>query len=167
MGIQWADESYKVKEETKWNRPKSQGGRNCDGFEPYPRMLYKAQENPLSHKYEVVMARDVISLDKTTVILDAAQFNQSCQLTVNDEREYQNAKADGWRDTPKLAMEYYEGREQELAVAAAVRAYEDRNMGSAAKAESAEFESRTPEHVAEIPVKKRRGRPPKVHPPAA
>lgn len=150
MPVEWSSESFKVKEETKWNRPKRDGGMNADGFERFPQMLYKAQQNPLSGKYEVCLRQDVISADKTVVILNAEQFNTSCQLIVGNEREYDRARSDGWRDSQAEAMAYHESLEQDIARAAAERAYADRNMGEKAKAEAAAAESKTAKHLPEI-----------------
>jgi hypothetical protein len=158
MPVEWSDESSYKKEMKRWDRKKREGGMNADGFEPFPRMLYKAQRHPLSNKYEVAVDRDVISADKTLVIFDHEQFNTSCQLIVNDQREYDQAKAEGWRDSQKEAMAYREGLEQDMARAAAERNWEDRNMSEAAKAESAAYESTTAEHVGEIPEARNRKR---------
>jgi hypothetical protein len=167
----WSEESGMMKTIRKWNRPKREFilkpdgtreyGMNANGFEPFPKMLYKAQIQPISNKYEVCLARDVISADKTVVILSAEQFNTSCQMNVNDEDELSRAKADGWRDTPKEALEYADGTEQQKAVAAAVRNFEDRNMSEKAQAEIRKIEQTTgSEHVPEIPEQRRRGRKP-------
>ena len=152
----WSEDSFKRKEEKKWDTPKREGGMRCDGYEPYPRMLYRAMENPISGKTEVNLTKDVLSGDRTVVLLSAEQFNASCQTIVNDEREYQRAKADGWRDSPKEAIEYHNGTETEKLVASAVRAHEDRNMSEAAKAEAAKYEAATPDHVPEIPESRKR-----------
>ena len=162
MAIYWSEESYFRKEMSKWDRPKRDGGMNRDGHEEYPKMLYKAQFNPLSGRNEIALVRDVLSPDKTVVVLDAEQFNATCHLVVNDESEEKRAKEDGWRLSQKEAMDYVEGREQEKAVAAAVRAYEDKNMSEKAQAEAKAFEESTAEHVAEIPAKRKRGRPRKL-----
>jgi hypothetical protein len=152
----WSEDSFHVKERKKWDTPKSIGGMKCNGYEPYPKMLYKAQQNPLSGKFEVGATRDVLSTDRTVVIFNAEQFSTSCQLIVNDEREEARAKAEGWRNSPKAALDYHEGKETESLVAAAVRAHEDRNMSDAAKAEAAAVEAATDGQVAEIPTADKR-----------
>lgn len=153
---QWSEDSFKRKEERKWNTPKSQGGMRCDGYEEFPRMLYKARENPLSGKFDVLLTRDIVSADRTTVLLSAEQFNAACQQTVNDQIEYNRAHADGWRDSPREAMEYHEGVETQNMVNAAVRAHDDRNMSDKAKAEAAKVEASTPGQVPEIPTADKR-----------
>lgn len=153
MPIEWSKESFHEKELTKWDRPKRQGGMNRDGFERFPQMLYKAQLQPLSGKYEVAMQRDVISADKTVVILDAEQFNASCQLIVNSDREYERARADGWRDSQAEAMQFHEKLQDDVAQAAAFRASEDGRMTAKAQAEAKAAEEATDKHVAEVPRK--------------
>jgi hypothetical protein len=153
MPVEWSDESFYKKEMARWDRKKSQGGMNADGFERFPQMLYKAQLQPLSNKYEVCLPRDIISADKTVVILSAEQFNASCQLIVNDEREYERARAEGWRDSQNEAMAYHEALQQDIARAAAERNYADRNMSEKAKAEAQKVEDSTAAQVPVIPEK--------------
>lgn len=152
---QWSEDSFYRKEQRKWDTPKRAGGMNANGFEEYPRMLYKAQFNPISGKNEALLQRDVISADKTTVILSAEQFNTSCQVVVQNAEERDRAREDGWRDSPAEAMAFHNETLDNVAREAAERAYRDRNMGEKAKAEAAEVEASTHEQVAEIPVAKR------------
>lgn len=156
MAIEWSEESQFKKEMRKWNTPKRDGGMNCNGFEKYPQMLYKAQKNPLSGKMEVAIAADVVSLDGTIVILSAEQFNASCQLLVNSDGELDKAKDGGWRESQAEAMAFLEALDLAVATAAAERNYSDRNLSEKAKAEATEIESKLPGHVAEIPRTKRR-----------
>lgn len=156
-GIEWSDQSNFAKEMRKWDTPKSQGGYKCDGFEPYPKMLYRAQLHTLSNTMRVMTDRDILSPDNTVVILSKESFDASCQMIVHDEHEHEKAKANGWRDTPQAARDYQDGAETEKAVAAAVRAHEDRNMSDRAKAEIKVVEEHSgTEHVAEMPEKPRR-----------
>lgn len=127
---------------------------NANGFEPYPRMVYKAMLQPLSGKYEVAMQRDVISPDKTVVLLSAEQFNSSCQLTVNNEQEYNDARAEGWRDSQAEAMQFHEKLLDDVAQAAAFRASEDSKMSAKAQAEAKAAEEATDQHVAEVPAQR-------------
>ena len=75
----------------------------------------------------------------------------------------------GYRKGQVAAIEYVKSLEQMVAVAAAERAYQDRNMSEKAKAEVEKVEASTIQHVAvipETPIKRKRGRPPKVAVPA-
>ena len=121
-------------------------------YRPYPKMLYRAQV--------VGRVRERERADE-----QARRFTEECQRVVKDEREYQAALENGYRETPAEAVEYLEARQRAQGQAAAERNYADRNMSEAAKAEAAEavqeaFSERG-EHLAAVPEKKRRGRPPK------
>jgi hypothetical protein len=107
-------------------------------FEQFPQMLYMGRERP----------DGVIELDARTKI-------------VSNANELQAALEGGWRERPDEAIELVKAKLRRQSDAAAHRAYEDRNMSDAAKAEIAAAEAATPEQLAEVPVKKRRGRPPK------
>jgi hypothetical protein len=156
MGAEWSDDSFYKKEINRWNAPKREGGMNRNGFERFPMMLYHTQEHPISHRHEVAIAEDVISLDKTRVILDAQAFNSSCQMTVNNEEELERAKRDGWCESQAEAVAWREQWVARLATEAAHRNYDDRNMSDKAKAEAEKAELAIPGHVAEIPERPRR-----------
>lgn len=152
----WSEDSLHTKERKKWDTPKRLGGMRCDGYEAYPRMLYRAQPNPLSGVYEVGATRDVLSKDKTVVIFNAEEFSRTCQHIVNNESEHARAREQGWRDTPQEAIAYHNGSETEALVEAAKRAYADRNMGEKAKAEADAYEASTDKQVPEIPEGRKR-----------
>lgn len=152
-----------AKELRKWNLPKSQGGYNTDGGERYPMMLYKAKKE--NGKNQAAMAeppREMFPNDELwrRATEMAFQFNQRAQRIVKDEQEYEVARRDGWRDSIHDAVAFLNGLDDDVAKAAAHRAYEDRNMSDAAKREIREAEAAAEmNHVAEVPEKKRRGRP--------
>jgi hypothetical protein len=152
-GVQYGAESGYAKELAKHQKPYK--------FEKYPQMLFMAQVNPLTNRHEVVIARNVISADKTVVILDAEQFNASCQTIVNNEAEYENAIASGWRESPKAALDHQESLHNAIAEAAAFRAAEDAKMSQKAQAEAKRADESTYKHVAEVKEQPRRrgGRP--------
>ncbi len=79
----------------------------------------------------------------------------------NPEEEEQ-AKRDGWRNSPQEAIDFLNGLDDDIAKAAAHRAYEDRNMSEKARREIVEAEAAADgAHVPEI-VEKKRGRPRKA-----
>lgn len=142
----------------KWNTPKNQGGHRPDKFEPFPRMLYRANKVPGAGHYSTGEANDLLfNRDQGAM----AAFNQRCQLVVQDERELQRARESGWRESPKEAIEFAEGRDKDIADEAARRHFADRNMSEAAKAEAKAADDGTAEHVPEVP-QKRRGRKPRA-----
>ncbi len=67
-------------------------GMGAVGFEPYPRMLYKAQKNA----YGKVLCRDVMPLPEAypdersyaAACLGVEAFNRRCEFTVHTEDEY-------------------------------------------------------------------------------
>ena len=146
MPILITPESELGKELAKWNKPYT--------YQPYPRMLYKAQRRPDG----VPSVGEVDDKFFGGNPGGAEAFSATCQKTVEDEREETRAIEMGWRGHPKEAMEFFEEREKALGASAAHRAYEDRNMGEKAKAEAAAAEATTVEHVAEVPEKKTRRR---------
>ena len=99
----------------------------------------------------------------------ARRFTESCQMTVNDERELQRAMENGYREGPAEAVAYLEARQRDQGKAAAERNYQDRNMSEPAKAEAAVAVAEAfdrGEHLAAVPeqpIKRRRGRPRKNH----
>jgi hypothetical protein len=127
-------------------------------FSPFPRMMYMAQARP----------DGIMSVGETLDSIFGGQpgsaeaFSTRCQMEVKDEDEMNRRLEQGWRCTPGEAKERLEAKEKAIADTAAHRAYEDRNMSEAARAEVAEAEAATEHHVAEVPEKRRPGRPRKV-----
>ena len=154
MAMVISPESELGKEMAKWNKPYV--------YRPFPKMLYRAQRRP-DGIVSVGESDDMLFSRGTVARPGAAEaFNNSCQKTVNSEDELRRELERGWRETPGEAMAFFESREKGVSTAAAHRAYEDRNMSDKAKAEASEADAATMEHVAEVPVKKRRrGRPAK------
>lgn len=142
-------ESELGKEYAKWNKPWR--------YEEFPRLLYKAKKRP-DGRVSVAETDDKLFGGNPGA---AEQWTRGCYMEVGDEYELQKALELGWRKTQKEALEHFEAKERALGEAAAVRAWEDRNMSEGAKAEAAVVEAETFEHVAEIPRQpiKRRGRP--------
>lgn len=150
MAMVITPESEYGKELAKWNvkRP----------FTAFPRMLYMARRRPdgVPSTGEV---DDKIFGNQPGA---AETWSNGCYLVVEDEDQMREAMSRGWRQTPAEAMARFNEKEQALANLAAVRAYEDRNMSDAAKAEAAKLEASTEEHLPEIPeAPKKRGRPAK------
>lgn len=91
----------------------------------------------------------------------------SSPRVVKDEAEERNFLSRGWADSPVTAEQAKERAEKAIATAAAERAYTDRNMSDAAKAEVAALEQATDDHVVDVPAPKKRGRKPKQETPSA
>ena len=144
-------ESEYGKELAKWNAKRP--------YSAFPRMLYMARKRP-DGVVSVCETDDTLFAGRNNVVNPGAAeaFNGTCQKTVGNEAEQSIALEQGWRPTPKDALDRFEAKERSVGDAAAHRAFEDRNMSDAAKAEAKAVDASTPDHVAEIPVK-RRGRP--------
>ena len=134
-------------------------------YRAFPKMVYRAQHwngkaacgatvadameyrNPGEHEQAVERAR---------------RFTDACQLIVANETELHIAQENGWREDPKTAVEYLLSRDRARGQAAAERNHEDRNMGDVAKREAAAAVAEAGEHLPEVPVKRRPGRPRKT-----
>lgn len=140
----------------------------------YPKMLYKASRLE-NGKYAVAVQppqffgfRDQNEWDRA--VQNAMAFNASCQRTVSSESDHTKARADGWRDDPKEALDYQDSLDKLMGQEAAERNFRDKNMGEKALAESLKTEADHFGHlpvIPEQPIVKRRGRPKKVAPEAA
>lgn len=169
MGVVRTGESEYDKELAKWNTPKRDGGYGPDGYEHFPLMLSKAQKQ-LNGQYAVhQMPPSRYSFlpgpqgdgEWTQAIVMAEEFTRRCQRTVRNQQEYDRALTDGWVYGQDKALEAAQGFEKDIADAAAMRAWSDRNMGDVARREAAAADAATSEHLPELPVKRGRGRPKK------
>jgi hypothetical protein len=158
------------RELAKWDTPKNQRVRDAEGnetaemgmgavgFEPFPRMVYKAhrRENGkvMCYDLDAIYAVDV----KTQALADA--FNRSCEKTVHSQSEYERARDEGWADTPAAALAHYEALQQDIATAAAEAAYSVRRMSEQARTEFAQADAQTEHPVTD--VRKKPGPKPKT-----
>jgi hypothetical protein len=139
MPVLYSPESAIAKELAKWNGPYA--------HQPFPRMVYRAMRT-----------------DDGSVVVTHPEpaVASQCQLTVKDQAELQRALESGWREHPDEAKALLESRRRKVADEAAHRAWDDRNMSDAAKAEAAQAEAAAGiDHVPEVKAK-RRGRARKV-----
>lgn len=134
-------------------------------YRPYPKMMYRAEHYQGKvccmatppDSYEFKDEREFQRAQES-----AERFTLKCQLTVNSEAERSRAMEDGWRESPAEAVEYLLGRDRATGLAAAHREYEDRNMSDSARREIASARESSDTHLAEVPEKRKRGRPRKV-----
>ena len=178
MGIIITGESEIGKELARWNTPRNQVvpgtngefGKKNVGYERYPAMLYLARQQR-NGQYAVTVPMpspadyqtDLNGQQYLRAEQQALAFNESCQRTVRNDTEFEQAVREGWRKTPGEAMDFRKSLEDAVSTAAAERAYQDRRMSPAAQAEMAAAEADTHEHVLDVPAPKRtRGRPRKV-----
>lgn len=129
MPLVIAPESEMGKELAKWDAPKREGGMRCDGYEPYPKMLYKAARYPGNGK--VMVAHPLAGTGDA--VADA--FSASCWLTVYGPEEHERALRAGWTDTQQEAIEAFERAARAEADAAANAAYHVKRMSERSQAE--------------------------------
>lgn len=184
MPIVISPDSELGKEYAKWNTPRNQPikdsngdairdrdgtlimGKGAIGFEPYPRMLFKARQNPANGKPSVgevpphpAYYPDNASFERASLWVES--FNRSCQMTVRDEESERIAQGQGWSVTQDAALELFEKEQQNIAQIAAEEAYKARRMSAAARGELADADASTHQHVTDVVgiPRARRGRP--------
>lgn len=151
MGIVRTGESTYDKEMAKWDTPRSLGGMRPDGYEPFPKIVYKAHQ---ADNGKWVCSLSVWS-DEDRAAAEAWQ--RRCQRLVQSEGDYRAALNDGWRDTPVDAEAYAQKIQTEIADAAAERHYRDARMSEKAQREAAAADAASDAHVPDIPAAKKRG----------
>jgi hypothetical protein len=140
LGVLVAPETPFGKEMWRFDHPRSMShpndsalkGMRPDGYEPYPTQMYRiTQKNPWRWESE----------------------------RAADEVMQRNLESRGFvYGGLAKAVDAYEKEQQEMALLAAARNYEDRNMSEKAKAESNAVEQASAKHLGEIPEKKNRDR---------
>jgi hypothetical protein len=158
MPVVYSPESEYAKELARWDTPKRLGGMNANGFEAFPRMLYKAFPHPqLQGKVLCGDPRMATGLyvDAKDIVV-AESFTRQCQRTVRDQEELDRASKEGWVCSPSEALAAYERAQQQVGEAAAEEAYRVQRMSAPAQAEFTAYEETTEAHVAEMPAPKRK-----------
>jgi hypothetical protein len=138
MGLVITPESELGKEIAKWNAPKRLGGMNCNGFEPFPQMVYRAVK--LESGKVVCMDAD----PRTGEYFPGQQFR-----IVESAEQLGVAKGQGWCDTPAAAKVAFEREEQAAAQAAAEANHAALRMTPKAQAERTRRDASTDKHVTE------------------
>jgi hypothetical protein len=142
-------DSEEGKEYLKWERKPNYNPNAPEN--QFPRMLYQAHKRPDG----IVSVNEVSDVPFGGTMGGADAFNRTCQRIVKGPQEEQAALEGGWHRTQQDALESFERKERLRGDAAAHGAHEDRNMSDLAKAEKKAAEDATPEHVAEVPEKRR------------
>lgn len=141
------------KELARWDTPKRDGGMRPDGYEPFPKMVYKAHqmENGKVSCYDMA----ALYASDMNVVARADAFNRKCELTVHSPHELEKALAEGWRSSPKEALDYYESLQQDIAKAAAEAAYSVQRMSEKARREYQAADEATEHPVTDVAAPKR------------
>lgn len=154
MGIVRTGESTYDKEVAKWDLPRSLGGMRPDGYEPFPKMVYRAQQ---ADNGKWTCSLQVFSEDDRPA---AEAWLRRCQKLVRSDAEYREALNDGWRDSEPDAIRHADDVQRKIADAAAERHFHDARMSEKAQREAAAADAASDTHLPEIPeTKKRGGRP--------
>ena len=132
-------------------------------FEMYPKMMYKAMQEPGTGKWKVSMdipPRYQFQQDDqwSRAVQQAEQFGTACQKIVNTETEHEAAlkSGEGWQNTPQDALLWREKLEKAISTAAAERNDEERHMSEKAIAErDAVEQANMGRHLPEIPEQPR------------
>lgn len=155
MGIQRSQEDAWTKEQAKWEHrpvlvngtyvepiPFSAGGKGNAPFREYPKAMYRAE-----------------SADGGPRI--------NGMITVDDEQQERMQVSNGWSASQTDALDRVAAQNLEFARLAANRAYNDKWMSEAARAEAQAVDERTMQHLPSIPTTpiKKRGRPARVKAP--
>ena|SRR5947207_9790949 len=129
MSILWSVDSEYARERCRWETTHTQFGPpgRAAVYQEFPLMVYRAKRAETGGK----------------PILE--------HHIVNDEQEERNLLSRGFVRGPEQAIARLEYGEQELARAAAERAYAEQRMSDRAKQEAAKVDESTIQHLGEIP----------------
>lgn len=141
------------KELDRWDRPKRDGGMNADGYEPFPKMVYKAHQ--LENGKVAVFDITAIYGTDLNAVTRAEAFNKRCELIVNSQHELDKALDNGWRQSPKEALAYHESLQQDIAKAAAEAAYTVQRMSDKAQREYKQADEATEHPLTDVAAPKR------------
>lgn len=129
-------------------------------YQQFPQMVYSASYLDAVQAYEealMVPARGSEDNARSLAILKAERKKLEAVKTVHDGDELARALATGWYEGPEGAAKAKQAAQDAIALAAAERAYDDRNMGEKAKAEIDAFDEQSDDFVAVIPERKKPG----------
>ena len=139
-------------------------------YQPYPAALY-GPWTPERKRNELIQVARLNQLDLTKPLeREKAEFlvYEWDTRIVRNEREHQEWKNHGWADSPDGVKAAQEKWLDAIALQAAHRAHDDLHLSPAAKAEFAIADAANGgDHLLDLPVPKKRGRPKKVNTPAA
>lgn len=175
MGVLISPDSLLGKQLRRWNTPKNQlvdsdampgdplygvFGERAPGYQPYPRMLYRALPGKGGKVQSYQGPPDIYFFptqpEYERACLEVENFNRRCTLIVQDESQERRALTDGWRHSIQDALDAYEQAQREIGNLAAERAYTDQRMSARAQAEMAAAEAETHEHLPTLKAPKKR-----------
>lgn len=132
-------------------------------FEPYvfrafPKMLYSLAYEAacLEYDYACLIPARGSEEGARDAAMRAAQRKKDAAMIVVKSASEQDMLGAGWYESPMAAVAAKKGLENDIAIAAAHREYEDRNMGEQARAEMRTFDEAADRFVAEVPEQRRK-----------
>ena len=146
MGVVHNPESEHMKEVAKWNTPKRLGGEGPNGYEEFPKMMFRAQRWPDSGK--VMCGHPGVAVGEPASVT----FSNSCQRVVNNGDEYAQSKRAGWFEHPDEASAGFEVEQRDIARATAEAKYGARKMSELAEREFDVAQHESEDHVPDLPV---------------
>lgn len=161
--VRTGESAYDI-EMRKWETPKHQGGFAPDGYEAFPKMVYRAErrEDKGGKAMCMDMAGALYSTDPV-VQAQAEAFTAKCQRIVNSAGELDRARAEGWCESPQAALAALETHAQAMATVAAEVQFGVQRMSALAQREHAALDAATDAVLTDVPAPKRRpGRPAKA-----
>jgi hypothetical protein len=145
MALVIAPESVLGQELAKWDAPKREGGERCNGFEPYPMVVYRADRYTNG---KVMCGHPLAGTGDEA----AEAFARRCWRKVNSADEHAQAAREGWSDTPAEAVDVFEAAAKAEADAAANAAYHAARMSEKAQQEFAAAQEAAEFHAADGPA---------------
>ena len=157
MAVIHNPEGEYAKELKRWDTPKRLGGYGPDGFEQFPKMLYKADRWTNGKAM-------VGHPGAATGLPEELAFSNRCQHTAHNGDEYIRARNAGWCDSPEEALEAFEEAQQSVAREAAEAKHKAVRMSEKANAEFDAAQVESEDHVPdpEAPKKAPKGKRVKV-----
>lgn len=126
----YAPQSARAKEMAKWEKPYR--------YEHFPLMVYRARRNEKTGKVAYNDPED-------------ENFSRSCWKTVRDDHELEQARADGWREDPREALDVAKREEERISEAAANRYHAEQRLSEKARAEAERKDEELSDGVSHVP----------------
>ena len=137
--FEWPKNSAMWLEEKRWNTPKRNGGMNANGYEEFPKQVFKARRHEDGGPYFVIDPKD-------------EKWSQGSYHDCKDENEYENYLKNGWSKSSQEALEFANLEDDRIARAAAERHAADKKLSRLARAEVLEKDRQAENHVGDHPA---------------
>jgi hypothetical protein len=124
-------------------------------FREYPRMMYRAVQHPRTKQMVCMdIAPNPMLFSKPQeydhACVATEQLNRQCTRIVPDDVAFRNALNEGWRSSPKEALEAHEQKMCAIAEETARRHFSDQAMSPRAQAEADRVDASTEHQVPDV-----------------